>query len=82
MDTVTAPRLVKRMPKPTLMIMICTECWPGAMVFMSATTRATAPVSCISVICTMLAAMTKAMGMEATIPAAEAVSTTVGAVPK
>ena len=68
MDTGTAPNAVSSVPKPTLIIMICTILSLGEMVFSNATIRAIAPVSCMMVTWNIEVATTSAIGSEANNP--------------
>jgi hypothetical protein len=68
MLTGVEPSAASSVPAPMLMSMICTTWSRGATDLSRATTRAMAPVSCISVTCQMEVATTIATGRDASTP--------------
>ena len=70
MDTGVAPSAASTVPKPRLMIMICTTWLAGERVFTRATTRARAPVSAMRLTMKMEVPTIRVIGKEATAPAA------------
>ena len=65
-ETGVAPSAASNVPNPMLMIMICTIWSFGAIVLISATTRAIAPLSSMMVICKIDVATISVMGREQT----------------